>query len=280
MRRERYEGATPDKEQAMEKISRFAEIELEESGNTPINPQDFAGEYRSDYDPKDATVEFPGAENLTRKALHDMLAATAEKNESFGKAFVRNTSNFDKKKNKVDMVAEYTEDENASLHMGIEIGSGDFGRKFAEIFEGIAAGELSDVKYFRPENNDKKIKLGNIPRVVVAAGRDTVYDAGSDLLDGEKTGKNLSDHYLQYLTLVEAEMQLRLFAKYARKMGRVDSAKTLDAMHLKIETALNEKIKKSGPVPKKDLEKDRMFVQMRLDLAKEFARVHGVERAA
>ncbi len=257
----------------MEKIARYAEIDLEKSGNMPVNPRDFAEIYRTDFNPRDVDVAFPGAENSKRKALHEMLASTAELNLSLGDAFVRNTANYDKSKNHVDLVAEYPEGEDASSYLGVEVASGgDVSRKFADIFEGIARGELADVKYFHSNESDKKLKLGNIPRVIIAADVDTIYGAGSDLLDGEKTGRDYADHYLHYQTLVEVEMQLDAFAKYARKTGRVDLAKGLDAMHAKITEALNEKIERSGEIPQKDLEKDKAFTQLRESLALELSR--------
>ncbi len=274
MKREHYEGGRSEKEQAMEKISRYAEVDLEKSGNMPIDPRGFVELYRTDFDPKDVNVSFPGAENRERKALHDMLAATSELNLSFGNAFVRNTSNYDKSRNHVDLVAEYPEGENDSSYLGVEVaGGGDMSRKFADILEGIGRGQLADVKYFHSNETDKKLKLGNIPRVLVAADMDTIYGAGSDLLDGDTTGRDYADHYLHYETLVEAEMQLSAFAKHARKMGRVDIAKTLDEMHAKIAEALNEKIERSGEIPQKDLEKDRAFMQLRDTLALELSRV-------
>ena len=67
-------------------------------------------------------------------------------------------------------------------------------------------------------------------------------------------------------------MQLTAFTKYARKMGRVDIAKTLDEMHAKIAEALNEKTERSGEIPQKDLEKDKAFMQLREALVLELSR--------
>jgi len=273
------EGGSPrhDEWQALEKIGRYAEVELAKEENAPIDPEDFAEIYRTDFDRRDVNVEVSKNENSSWRALQGMLVSTAELNNTFGEGYIRNSSNFDKKRNKVDLIAEYENEKGAASYLGVEVADGtNFSRKFAEIFEGIKEGDLTDVKYFQSGMDpDKKMKLGNIPRVIVGAGNETIVDAGSAWLDGDRTERKLDTHYLQYQTLVESQMQLDAFSKYARKVGRVDLVKTLEAMHSRISDALGDLVERNGKIPMKDLEKDKIFERLKEDLALEFQRVQG-----
>lgn len=150
------------------------------------------------------------------------------------------TSKFDDYKNGVDILVDL-EHSRKPLALAIDVTFGFKGmqKKVADIISKIDEGKLSFVRYYRSEDGSFEGKVNNIARVVVGVEMDAVQKMAEYWIRNED--QKLRDHYAQTLILSEIAIQLREYARYARRKGNNHAAQVYEADLEKIETILAEK---------------------------------------
>lgn len=192
-------------------------------------------------------------------------------------------SRYDDVVNGVDGIAEFHNGGFFShLALGLDVTSSErVSGKFERITDDIKKGELTLIRYFESERMHFKGEKRNIPRVVVGADRQTVYDLTR--LWAEKKTHELEDHHMQIQMLSEVHHQLQAFALYARKHGKEGHKETLGKIYDTTRGTVNGIIK--GHVERRgeakvramlfEAEKDNVYRSMMEKLARDFGYTPG-----
>lgn len=127
------------------------------------------------------------------------------------------TSEYDDIKNGVDLVLSYKQgNESGHLGLGVDISfSHNLDKKFQRIKDEIDAYDgvdnmLGEVKYFSDRKAHKRTGLNGIPRVIAALDLGVMEDLGRVKNGGP-------GHIARHTIVHEMEVQLAVFADYARK---------------------------------------------------------------
>lgn len=204
------------------------------------------------------------------KKYGDLLEAVAcehgELSDWFGpSAQVMKTSDYDDFCNRVDMVVEIEEIDKTFSHLalGVDVtfGSRELYKKFETIKANIDAGRLGTVKYFRSDRQPEPRGLTHLPQVVLGIDIERVKELG--LLWMNRRNKELGGHPVQRLILEEAALQLKTFAAYAERTGKIEIAGILSRELEKVEELLREKVAAGIPT----VEGDKVFEAIKNNLA-------------
>jgi len=134
------------------------------------------------------------------------------------------TSRFDDIANGVDMIVEFTPEDQPVSHLGMAIDAtfnSDTSAKFERIKREIDEGKMAEVKYFQSDNQEFKGKLKMIPRIVIGADSKAISELSELWLEESRGSKKvLAEHQIQFQILEEIIMQLRAFKTYAEKIGQ------------------------------------------------------------
>lgn len=153
------------------------------------------------------------------------------------------SSKYDDYVNGVDAIVEFrNEDQRSASYVGLATDitfSQDSGKKFDCIKKQIDDGELAKVKYFHSEVMNIHGQLSKLPEVVIGADKAMVLEIAE--LWAEKKFKELGEHRMQIMMLLQMEAQLRAFASYAERIGRNDLAEIYRSRLEIIEKILEEK---------------------------------------
>jgi hypothetical protein len=152
------------------------------------------------------------------------------------------TSRYDDIKNGVDSIAEIRETESAASYLALAIDvtfNADTRRKLDRIQKEIETGELARVKYFASEHMNIRGELSRMPRVVIGADKETVKELSRLWL--ERDNKELAKHWIQFQIIEEVLMQLKIFRRYARKIGKEDVVEVYDKAITLVEEIFEEK---------------------------------------
>lgn len=179
-------------------------------------------------------------------------------------------STYDDVENKVDGIVEFEREEGGNSHLALAVDVTEspksMDEKFAAIKGSIENGQLSKIKYFRSKNF--RGELSGIPRVVVGADVATVKEI-SDLIVrfkrlqktiGENRGKEtnaataehsskefarvrkeVAEHPLQDILLVEIQKQLSSFREYAHRIGKEEVVEHYTQVLSLIDSIIEEK---------------------------------------
>lgn len=210
---------------------------LRSIGENRINMDDFANMYegsiekdreliarqRSRFEKKDDTPELKEAHKLA-DIFEAIICEHGEMSEWFGEnAMTASTSEYDDFINSIDVIVEFTREEEPSSHLGLAIDatySRDVTHKLRKIKERIDTKELSTVKYFKSSEGDFRGELNKVPRVIVSADVNTVKELADLWMRGEK--KALANHPIQFQILDQIYAQLSVFERYARRQDLED----------------------------------------------------------
>jgi len=153
-----------------------------------------------------ATVlEAAVTENITK---NDWLGENTE---------ARPAAFFDDLENGIDTLTIFRKEGGFEKYMGLVMDATsnpnkELRVKFNEIRGGIVKGTLGTMKYFK--SGKVKGKMTQIPKVVVGMGRETIKELGRLKAEGKE--REISAHPAQFQILEEIEMQLKIFAEYAK----------------------------------------------------------------
>jgi hypothetical protein len=149
---------------------------------------------------------------------------------------------FDDYVNGVDGIVEFDTDAAPShLALAVDITRNEkrVEEKFKAIRTSIDHDQLSEVKYFRSENF--KGRLSNVPRIVIGSDRAMIVDAIDLALRFKRMQKNagsefrgdfksvrtaLEEHPIQFQILLEAQVQIESFLRYAERQNKQKSAQS------------------------------------------------------
>ena len=136
-------------------------------------------------------------------------------------------SRYDDVVNGIDGIAEFHDEGYFShLALGMDVTSSErIEKKLARVKSEIEKGELAKIRYFESESMHFKGEKKNIPRVIVGADRQTVYDL--TLLWSEGKMAELSQHHMQIQMLSEIHHQLEAYTAYARTDGEATQREKL-----------------------------------------------------
>ncbi|MGB3072977.1 MAG: hypothetical protein WBP40_04345 [Candidatus Moraniibacteriota bacterium] len=169
-----------------------------------------------------------GSEDLVHKKYADVLEAIIyehiEQSDWFGPtAQTIKTSKYDDYVNGIDLVTEFSNDDQSLTHLGLGIdvtfGTTAMHKKFQRIREEISTGKLATVKYFESERSPHKGIYRDMPRVVIGAEREHITELAARWMD-PKMNRELATHPVQAMLLDEIEAQLSGFRQYARTMNQ------------------------------------------------------------
>ena len=210
-----------------------------------------------------------------------------------GNASVIVPSRYDDVKNGIDSIVEFDDNIAVShLALAIDVTESEIGvsSKLDRIRRSIEEDQLSRAKYFRSKNF--RGELTRVPRVVVGAEREKIKEL-TDLMLRFKRMQNsitesrklkdesesvralsrifvglrreLADHPLQKIILLEIKGQLEAFRDYAHDKGRNNAASDYARLLNLIESVIEEKSDMMGA--KNDVSEDRIL-KMILEEAK------------
>jgi len=178
----------------------------------------------------------------------------AESSEWLGsRAIVYSASEYDDFMNGVDAVAEFKNNENESdflaLAMDVTFSSDieNIEKKINRVLKSVKDGVLTPLKYFADEDgNQSKME---VPRVVIGADAEMVgelmkiWDMKSSANEeNRKKAKNtLGQHIFQTKMLLEIEMQLKGYGKFAEDHGQQEIADLYENALKIIEEVIEEK---------------------------------------
>lgn len=189
-------------------------------------------------------------QSIELKKLADTFEAlilwNAEQAEWLGsKATTIKTSEYDDRKNGVDMVVEFKEERSPSyLGLAADVTfSSDktiIAKKFAILREQIKRGTLAQVKYFHSEHTGFDGQLSKLPEVVIGVSEGMVKELSNLWADGNH--KALAIHKVGIMILRQIEVQLKTFARYATSMNQLEAARIYSDRFLLIQGILAEKV--------------------------------------
>lgn len=186
------------------------------------------------------TQENPEAETWSKrgKLFEAMVNDQIESSNWLGEnATVIIPSKFDDYINKIDSILEFN-DEGTRSHLALAIdvtkSLDEVQKKMAQIKKSIDTGELSNIKYFRSE--DERGEKIRIPRVIIGADQKTMNDLAELLLrfhsakgdHFKKVRSSLEKHSAQLQIILEIRNQLSAFKKYAHENGHEDLIPSFD----------------------------------------------------
>ncbi len=128
------------------------------------------------------------------------------------------TARFDDVKNYVDVLIQL-EHSRTPLALAVDVTFGFKGmqKKVARILDDIDRKKLGSVAYYRSEDGFYEGRIHSLARVVVGIEMDTLQEMAASWIDGDDA--TLREHYAQTLILSEISIQLREYARYARRQG-------------------------------------------------------------
>ena len=206
----------------------------------PINPEDFIDIYGEGVASDQKYVEkfekiykeelergseFDKSAYKLGKIFEAIVFQHAELSNWFGQhATTVETSRYDDIKNGVDTIVEFDEDGNTNhLALAIDVTSSASTKdKFERIQSEIDHGHLAEIKYFVSDAMNIRGHKSNVPRVVVGANHETVYNVVNAWMEGDN--KALADHPIQIKILSEISIQLASFRKYCETIKKHDLA--------------------------------------------------------
>jgi hypothetical protein len=178
----------------------------------------------------------------------------AESSEWLGSgAILYPASQYDDFMNGVDAVAEFKKEENESdflaLAMDVTFSSDieNIEKKINRVLKSVKDGVLTSLKYFVDENgNQSKME---VPRVVIGAEAAMVGELmqlwnmkNSAIEENRKKAKStLGQHIFQTKMLLEIEMQLKGYGKFAKDHGQPEIADLYENALRIIEDVIEEK---------------------------------------
>lgn len=195
----------------------------------------------------------------------------AESSEWLGsRAIVYSASEYDDFMNGVDAVAEFKNNENESdflaLAMDVTFSSDieNIEKKINRVLKSVKDGVLTPLKYFADEDgNQSKME---VPRVVIGADAEMVgglmkiwdMKSSSSEENRKKAKNNLGQHVFQTKMLLEIEMQLKGYGKFAEDHGQTEIA-DLYGNALKIIEEIIEEKREVMENHKIQIENDQVF---------------------
>lgn len=154
------------------------------------------------------------------------------------------TSHFDDIRNGVDLIAEFEDERESLLHMGLAIdvtfGETALKNKLEVIRGEIKSGKLSEIKYFESARSPHKGLYQKLPRVVVGVARGHMADLMKMWVDDTKK-KEMTEHPVQVMILHEIISQLICFERYAKAQGKSDIAVIYQKQKLMMEKIMRQK---------------------------------------
>lgn len=178
-------------------------------------------------------------------------------------AYTYKTSTFDDYFNQVDGIVEFMEGENASSYLGLAVDATykhELDDKIISILKKIEKGEMAKIKYFKSSNMNFRGELSNLPKVIIGADFNNIYNLGKLWIEKGKK-KEMGSHPMQYIILQEIVMQLHFFSKYAKECSQreknLDLAKRKEEIAHKYRVAA-EKFEKIYQDKEKAMDKDRV----------------------
>lgn len=198
-----------------------------------IRPDDFAPPYdaRQVADDKALVARLEakfGNDEFAHKKYADVFEAIIyehiEQSDWFGPtAQTIKTSKFDDYVNGIDLVTEFSNEDQSLTHLGLGIdvtfGTTAMEKKFQRIREEIKTGKLATVKYFQSEHSPIKGTYRDMPRVVIGAEREHITELAARWMD-PKMNRELANHPVQTILLDEIEAQLEGFHRYAQTVNQ------------------------------------------------------------
>ncbi len=210
-------------------LERFHEEALRVLEDSRIKEEDFIERYGEETINRDkATIERrevghkashieEGTEEL--KMISDVFEALVvqhgELSDWFGpNAVTKKSSKYDDYENGVDMVVEFTDDNEEKSHLGLAADvtfRQDSTSKFDRIRGLIDKDRLATVKYLEGDEHQ-------FPEVVIGVSQKTIMEL-AELSAGRKN-KALGEHKAQIMILLQMKSQLNAFAQYAESAGK------------------------------------------------------------
>lgn len=167
----------------------------------------------------------------TSKQIADIFEALVLEETELSNWFGENAHTFkaadyDDYKNKVDMIAEWSVPEGSrviGLAVDATYGTDSIRKKMEQIKDEIDRSALGSIKYFKyADGRLRREPLQNVPRIVLGVSKDTVEELARLWVENDK--RQLGEHPVQKLFLLEMELQLDLMEKYARRIGNETAA--------------------------------------------------------
>jgi hypothetical protein len=151
------------------------------------------------------------------------------------------TSDYDDYINKIDMVAEFEEDDAVSrMGMALDVTFGhDISKKVDKIISDIKQGKSGQVDYFESEVSDMRGQLLNVPRVVVGADVDTVRELTNMWM--ENSSADMAKHPVQFQFLDQIIRQCDYFSKLATEEGQEKIASSYEKLRRTVEKIIASK---------------------------------------
>jgi len=152
------------------------------------------------------------------------------------------SSRFDDIKNGVDLIVEFSGDEEETSHLALAVDvtfSDNIQKKLDNIKREIEHGKLTNIKYFQSDKLGFKGEKRDIPKTVVGADVKTLNKV-MDLWVNEDE-KRLAEHPIQFIILDEIMAQLEKFREYAQAMKKSNIVEKYDKAIAIMEKILAEK---------------------------------------
>ncbi len=165
-------------------------------------------------------------------------------------------SEFDDYINGIDGIIEfrYPNAGMAFLGLGIDVTyTQELDKKFARIKEELDSGKLAEIKYLKSSDSSLRGKVTDIPRVVVGADGETASDLARAWF---KKNPALKNDRFRIQLLLEIQMQLETFSKYAERRNNVALQKKFKEALVMVQNIL----KQIGPnLDTSFAQKDKVF---------------------
>ncbi|MEK7596191.1 MAG: hypothetical protein AAB564_01420 [Patescibacteria group bacterium] len=262
-----FENQEFENREVEEKI--YAKVRDFLKDNPPIDPDGFADLYAREIIDRDkryvAGLEkkfFKQAEKNLEREHRQQLALIfealvldqTERSDWLGEnAMTVRSSKFDDYVNGVDMIVEFPEEVSRHLALAMDVTTSNIlAKKFSRIREEINDSRLPRVKYY--DSKDFHGGLPKVPRVIIGADRQSVWQAGELWL--ENKNKELAVCPMQKIILDEIIIQLKTFSEYAAGRGKKEIADSYGASLKIMERIINEKKERNLPLP---LINDKVF---------------------
>ena len=167
---------------------------------------------------------------LSKKMAEVFEAVVLEESELSGwlgeNATTLKTTDYDDFENYIDMIAEWHKPGEGTqvLALGVDatFGTGALLEKFQGIRKGIESDTLASIRYFKDTRGDFVGTRNNVPRTVIGVSQPVVEELGNLWVNGKK--KELAEHPVQRVILVQMRTQLESQLKFAQRLGQTGVA--------------------------------------------------------
>lgn len=157
-------------------------------------------------------------------------------------------SEYDDFFNHVDAIVEFGIEKQLALGIDTTISRNKIEGKLKEILDDIEEGRLATIKYYKSDSFEGS--LLNVPLCVVGASRTASASLAKNVAHleidivrekEEQAHKEIQEHQIQFAILLQIEMQLVVFVRFAEKNGHRHLVSKLKSDLIKIREIIKEK---------------------------------------